>query len=228
MMSQFAPTRRRLLAGGTVLPGLFFARPLLAAIPQEDVETVFEIRRNGSKIGTHKVVKHPVGRDLYVSIDIDINVGLGPFSFFRYQHTNRESWREGRLMALTARTYDDGDNYFVNGVATEDGFRVDSTSGTVVAPADILPTSYWNPGTVEARQLLNTQKGDLLDVEVKKIGEETVPVAGQSVACDRYRLISQITADIWYTAEERQWAAMALEARGAEISYRRQSPTPSP
>ena len=118
----------------------------------------FRVERGSDPIGTHTVSFTRKGDDLHVAIDIELAVSFGPITLFRYEHRNRETWRDGRLVALETATNDDGTEYQVSAKATEKGLEVTSSAnGTFIAPAEIIPTSYWNPATVSQTQLLDTQ-----------------------------------------------------------------------
>ena len=70
-------------------------------------------------------------------------------------------FREGAPQALRGR-------------ATEAGLQVEGSNGTFTAPADVMPTSYWDADTVTQSRLLDTQRGRLIDVDIVPAGSETV------------------------------------------------------
>lgn len=218
--SAFWPRRAvigALLAGGSLMA----ARPLKAwaATAPSQGHFAFDIRRDGASIGGHRVsFRRSEGR-LEVEIDIDIDVSLAFIPLFAYRHRNREIWQDGRLLALDSETDDDGRRYTVSARAEAGGLWVSGSGGDFLAPADTLPTSYWNPRTVEQMQLLDSQYGKLLAVQAQLLGEERLE-GGE--AARRYRLSGDIDLDLWYSATG-EWLKIAFEARGAAISYARRS-----
>ena len=51
-----------------------------------------------------------------------------------------------------------------------------------------------------------------------QIGRETVSVGGEDVEATHYRLVSDLTVDLWYDNESR-WVKLGFEARGQQIDY---------
>ncbi len=201
------------LAGGVT--GIFPA--LGAAIPPSGA-IVFDVRRGSSQIGTHRIAFRREGSRLAVDISIDLVVTIALIPVFRYTHRNREVWQEGRLIAIDTRTDDDGTPFRVTGRAGPGGFTVDGNEGRIAAPADIIPTSYWNAATVERSQLLDTQKGRLLTVANRMVNREALTLGGRNVPARHYRMTGDLEVDTWYS-EPGQWVKLAFSARGAEVEY---------
>lgn len=190
---------------------------LKAALPSTE-EIVFQVFRDDDTIGHHTVAFSRQGDDLHVEIDIFLEVNFAFLTLFRYQHKNQEVWRDGRLVSINTETDDDGDTYWVRGAMTEAGLKVEGSGGNFVAPADILPTSYWNSDSANKAQFLDTQHGQIIDVSVAPVGTETISVAGRAIDARRYSVTGDLTLDLWYTADG-EWAKTSFEARGAEVSY---------
>ena len=209
--------RRAFLAGIAASGALAAGGPAWAvALPRPGArEIAFDIQREGVSIGRHEVRFSRAGDLLEVDVDIDIVVNFAFIPVFRYRHRNHEAWRDGRLIALDSETDDDGTAYSVSVRQQAAGLRVSAAEGVFLAPADILPTSYWNPATIAQTRLLDSQHGRLLQVRPAFLGEE--PLA-EAVA-RRYRLSGDLNLDLWYAKDE--WVKIAFEARGAEVSYAR-------
>lgn len=181
--------------------------------------TAFEIFRGDSEIGRHVVTFARDGQDLIVRTEIDMKVKIAFITAFRYEHRATEVWRDGRLISLEATTDDDGTDYFVKATAREDGLWVEGSLGSYLAAADTIPSSYWNPAILERNQVLNTQKGDLLDTAISKVASETRTVNGRVCTAETFRLQSKLSVDIDYCAEDKAWVGLRFAARGAQISY---------
>ena len=124
-------------------------------------------------------------------------------------------------MAIDTETDDDGESFWLRGRATEAGLNVEGSSGSFLAPSDVVPTSYWNPQTVDRTRLLDTQRGRLIEVGIAPAGMESVTIAGRQVDARRYKVTGDLVLDLWYT-EDGEWAKTSFEARGAEVVYARQ------
>ncbi|MEQ9606028.1 MAG: DUF6134 family protein, partial [Kiloniellaceae bacterium] len=183
-------------------------------------------RRHGLRcrrvaIGGHHVVFRRAGERLEVDIDIDIAVSLAFIPLYAYRHRNREVWQNGQLLSLESETDDDGERYTVSARAEGGVLRVSGSGGDFQAPADTLPTSYWNPRTVEQTRLLDSQHGRLLSVQSRLLGEERLN-GGESAR--RYRMSGDLDLDLWY-ATTGEWVHIAFTARGTTVNYVRRPTT---
>jgi len=213
------------LAGLAAVAGLALADPLRAALPKMD-DIAFQVYRDGARLGHHRVTFRREDQDLRVDIDIKLEVKLLFLTVFSYHHQNREVWRDGRLVAIDTKTDDDGQSYWMRGRATEQGLAVEGSSGRFLAPADVMPTSYWNAETVRKSRLLDTQHGRLVEIEIAPAGLENVPLEGGPVEARRYSMTGDLTLELWYTPQG-EWAKTSFEARGASVIYARQGESPA-
>lgn len=207
------------LIGAVTLTCLVLRAPLRAALPDAQ-QIAFTVLRGGTPLGHHKVMFRREADALHVEIDIELEVKLAFLTVFRYHHRNHEVWQDGRLLAIAAETDDDGERYWLRGRAEGAGLRIEGSGGSILAPADIMPTSYWNPETVNRSRLLDTQRGQLIDVDIEPVGRDIVTLANGPVPAQRYRMTGDLTLDLWYTADGK-WAKISFEARGVEVVYAR-------
>jgi Domain of unknown function (DUF6134) len=217
--SSGAVTRREMVggllaAGGILAAGTALARSVSGPHPRR---MAFDILRDGDSIGGHEVAFQHHGDRLEVDIVIEISVSLAFIPVFAYRHRNHEVWQHGRLVALDSTTDDDGQHFSVTARALDDGLHVIGSDGDILAPADILPTSYWDARTVVQSRLLDSQRGRLLEVEPRYLGEEMLE---SGAVARRHRLSGDIDLDLWY-APGGEWLKIAFQVRGAEVSYAR-------
>ena len=182
---------------------------------------LFEVDRDGSKIGTHRLdFRQADAGTLEVDIEIALRVGLGPITLFRYEHTNVTRWQDGRLARMDAETNDDGDSHSVavrrNG---EGDLDVSTNDGSFTAGGGLLPSTYWMRATVEQSRLLNTQTGELGAVQIEPLGSRTVETPDGPVEAEGFEVSGDLSARTWYDSEGR-WVKLAFDARGSEITYR--------
>lgn len=178
----------------------------------------FAILMNGSEVGRHTISFERRGEELHARIAIDIEVSFGPITFYRYSHRNHEVWKDGKLVRLETQTDDDGTEYRVVAKAGPDGLEVEGAESTFTAPAGILPTSYWQPATPEKTQLLDTQRGRLIDVETSRLGAEDISLPGGALEASHYKMDGDLKLQIWYGAKG-ELLKIAFEARGRDIAY---------
>ena len=197
-------------------------------MPTAGEEIVFDVYRDGDKrFGTHALTFSQEGGDLVVSIDIELRAGLGPITVFRYEHQSTERWRDGQLVALQSETLKDGDTYQVSAERNGDSLDVqgeDPDAGPISLelPLSILPSSHWHGYQTGEYDILNTEYGDELDVSVEFVGEDVLEADGERINTRHYRLVSDLTVDLWYD-ENGRWAGCEFEARGQTIRYVRRA-----
>ena len=200
------PTRRGLLlaGGGTLaLATLGRAAGATGAVPAPPGDLGFDVFRSGDHIGSHTIRFDRDGDAVSVAIDIELAVTVLFVTVFRYAHTNRETWQGGRLERIRTRTDNNGEALCVDGERQGDRLKVEASAGRYELPPDVIPTSYWNYGTVDRSRLLNSQKGTPMDVRVAAGAVETVPGDGGVIEARRYAMSGDLELDLWYDGTDR-------------------------
>lgn len=223
--------RRRLMgglacAGGLALGGIrpAAAAPDLAAAYPEILK--FAVTRDGSPLGV-VMERFGAGADEAVAeVYINFVVSFAGIALYRYEHRSRERWRGGRLAALDTVTNDDGTHQAVTARAGSGGLRVEGARGSLTAPADILPSSYWHPRFVDQNRMLDSQLGRIVEFTITPAGSATVTALGRPVETERYAMRGDIDLDIWYDAD-RVWQKMSFTIGGSFIEYTRVAPDAS-
>jgi len=181
----------------------------------------FRVDRGGSEIGRHEIRFERAAHDrIKVGVDIDLSVEFGPFTVYSYTHRNRTIWSGGRIVHLSTRTDDDGDVFEVEATRRDDGdLRIETKRGmTTVAPADILPTTYWMTATTQQTRLLNTQKGNVAEIGVESLGQRKQAVPGGRVTARGHKLTGDVQAHVWYDPDGR-WVGLSFDGRGKRVTY---------
>lgn len=194
-------------------------------VPEGD-KIVFQILRDGNPFGTHRVDFARDGDQTIIDIHIEMRVGLGPISFFKYDHHNTETWQGDQPLSLKSETDDDGTDYRVDADWGEQSLVVTVNGERYEADPSIYPTSYWNPVYLEAKtdKLLNTQKGHIEDITITELGETEKEVAGELRKAMHYKIDASVPIEVWYDKETRQWIGLDFTVRGSELSYKRLTP----
>lgn len=199
------------------------ARTTEPSIPAEG-RLQFEVWRDDSRIGSHRIDFRRDGADLLVEIAIDLKVEFASIPLFRYRHRNEERWRDGRLVALSATTDDDGDDAFARVFADDSGLEVEGSGFRGEVPPDLLPTSYWQAESIARRRFISSQDGRIFDVTVSDDGPDRVLSEGRMIEARRYLMRGDLDLDLWYDAAG-QWVKLRFSAAdGSVIDYRRVTP----
>jgi hypothetical protein len=215
--------RRRALGGMVLGASLVGWRPCRPNPVPPAQKLRFTISRNNSDIGVHELRFEQVGDDLTVHIDVQMRVGLGPFTFFHYHHQGEERWHGGQFMSLDTQTNDDGDKLHVHAQRTGDHIRVEATA---LAPQDLpgtaLPLTHWNVACMHTK-LFNPQDGTVMQEQSVTRGSEIVVLGnGTRVEATRYALNGKAPIEDWYD-EKQIWTALRATVKdGSTLIYTRQ------
>ncbi|WP_084419070.1 DUF6134 family protein [Henriciella litoralis] len=187
--------------------------------PEDGDVISFKVLRKGKPFGTH-TVSFDVDSDgsFTATSEVELKAGFGPITLYRYELNTTETWEDGVLVGLEGQTNDDGDDEAVSASLEEGKLAVAGTGFEGAVPVGIIPSSHWNIQEAFSSKIISTQDGEILDVDVTTIGEDTVTVAGEEVPATHYRLVSDLTVDLWYD-EQSRWVKLSFEARGQKIDY---------
>ena len=209
--------RRTLFWGTLVMPAIGFARSAAAASWGQD----FAVSREGSPIGRHGLRFTQDGARTTAEITIELQVKVAFITVYRYRHVNREIWDGDDLLSFASRTDDNGTAHRVQARRSGDRILVESDQGTVEAPADALPTTYWHRRFLDRPHWIDTQNGRLLSCSVSSRGVERIAAADREIAADRFAVAGDLQLDLWYVGE--QWVKLAFPGPdGTPIDYRLQ------
>jgi hypothetical protein len=179
----------------------------------------FRVLLDGHDIGRHRFTLRETNesRELRSEAQFDIRVLL--VSVYRYMHEAVERWNGNCLESLVSRTDTNGRRQNVE--ATAEGNRLAVVRGEKREQHEgcIMSFAYWNPQILKAKQLLNSQTGELLPVTVTPKGEAPIVVRGERLTAERYRIVGKrLEIDLWY--DEGRWLGLeALTDGGRRLRY---------
>lgn len=206
--------RRSMIAWIAAIPASASAALPIPMTPR----TAFRVVRNGSAIGQHVLSFAGEASRLTVQIAVDLAVGFGPITLYRYRHRATERWENGRVVGFEAETNDDGAVSTV--VMRRDGNALaveSSAAGRYRAPPDALPATHWNRRMLDG-PFINTQTGELLRPSVVRTGVQPLPWSPQRRA-ERYVLSGDVELETWYDASH-TWLGLSFRGRdGSSIHY---------
>jgi hypothetical protein len=180
-----------------------------ASVKAEDYD--FKVFCNGNPVGYHHVHVTRGEDETDVDIDADIDVTMAGIELYRYRHHSHEVWRDGKLTELVSETDDDGEAKKVSVRPAEDGMlMVESNKGHREISADTLPTSLWNPAILEQRELLDTESGKTVKVQVAQTSEGHYKMSG-----DMHLLVDYNSG---------RWSGLQFHYFGADVEFRPDQP----
>ena len=145
---------------------------------------------------------------------------------YRYKHNNIEVWNDYCLTSMNAVTDDNGDNLKVTLSPSETGVVIETQKNSTVAESCVRSFAYWDPDLIKHNKLLNSQTGELIEIDISYIGSEVIQVKSQAVLSERFQISGKdkqgldIEIDLWYS-ENKQWLALRSKLEnGSYLHYR--------
>ena len=168
----------------------------------------FRVFCNGNPVGHHHVHVARGEDETDVDTDADIDVSMAGMELYRYHHRSHEVWHDGKLTGLVSETDDDGEARKVSVRPAGDGMlMVDSGGGQRrEIPSDTLPTSLWNPEVLGQRELLDTETGKTVKVQVAQLAD------------GRYQMSGDLHLLVDYRAG--RWSGLHFHYFGADVDFR--------
>lgn len=183
---------------GVILGGVFAAMLLLSGSAAAQQNMVFDVLRDGEKIGEHRVDFEHEEDCLKVSVETAMAVRFAFVTVFRYDHKRVERWRGGALDSLAGMTNDDGEEYEVSIVQREGAYSrtVNGIDEEISGPVAV--DSLWSLDRLTAGKLFATTSDAVYQVRSDMLGKETIDLSGAPIEAVRYRLSGQLSRDLWY------------------------------
>ncbi len=205
----------KLIFAGTLILGL---SPVAATAEGPAGRTlVFDVFLDGKKIGYHRFEIDGPRSNAAVRSEASFDVKFLFVTAFSYRHTATESWSNGCLDEIVARTDSNGKELTVLGERTEDAFVIETGDVEAELPSCVMSFAYWNPVFLEQPRLLNPQTGEYLEVDVRELGRDTVRLEGREVPARSVRVTArQMDITLWYS-ENSEWLALESVAKGGRI-----------
>ena len=184
----------------------------------------FKVYLDGDEIGFHNfsMVHKEQHQEIYSSARFDVKFLF--FNAYSYRHDNVELWRGQCLNSINAVTDDNGEKYKVIGKVDNNAFVVNTSENQNEKQSKYLPCiktfAYWDPAFLKEKTLLNSQTGEMIEVESEFIGNATLRHKGENVVARHYRLRGEnLQIDLWYSVDDSWLALESLTESGRVVRY---------
>ncbi|MFQ5783889.1 MAG: DUF6134 family protein [Alphaproteobacteria bacterium] len=186
-------------------------QPAVGSAPFEG-RLVFSIFRKGDEIGRHVIVFRRRGDVLEVTTRTRIAITAAFFTLYRFEHRSREEWRDGKLVALDARTDDNGEVVTVNARAVGGRLEINGGGRPLFAPGDVVPESLWSRAFLGHKTVMNPLDGAQSGLAVKAAGIDWIDAGGSSLRTERYVVSGTRNCELWF-ASNRLLAKMRFQVK---------------
>ncbi len=179
------------------------------------VSYVFDITRDGNKIGSDTLEITKDGDTTTAKIGTTISVVVAFIEVYHFDHSAVEVWKGGKFVSYSAQTNANGTKYDVSETASDDGKINLTVNGETQELAQLaVPATFWNNGFVTASQVIDADKGKVLSVQVQDLGDEPIDMNGQQVQAHHYQMTGQLKRDVWLVND----MAVRIKLRGSDNS----------
>ena len=185
----------------------------------------FTVYLDGDEIGFHNFSIIQKEEYQEISSSARFNVKFLFINAYSYKHDNVELWQGQCLNSINAVTDDNGDLYNVSGEAENGAFIVNTAeNNNIEKQIKYLPCiktfAYWDPEFLKETSLLNSQTGEMVEVDSEFIGNETLIYKGEEIIARHYRLHGEdLQIDLWYSADDHWLALESLTESGRVVRY---------
>jgi hypothetical protein len=187
---------------------------LCGSVSANEQEWRFRVFLDNTEIGYHNFFLQKIEDTLQLQSEANFEYRLLFVKLFDYEHRNNETWMGDCLTGIESRTDANGKPFEVNGILNGETFMLSGTAGQVELPACSMSFAYWNKAFLEQERLINTQNGEVVDIEVSEPERVELEVRGVMQPAYRYRLgAGEMKIELWYS-ENHEWLALETDARG--------------
>ena len=173
--------------------------PVLAQTPVDStvMRSVFDITRDGNKIGTDIIEVEKNGDTTTVKSNTHISVMVMFVEAYRFEHKAVETWNAGQFVSFSSHTNDNGKKHNVTAMVVGDKFDLTADGKLQELPQIVFPASLWNNDFIGQTQLFDTATGKILSINVKDMGVEPIVQHGTTIQAEHYKMTGDLSRDIW-------------------------------
>ncbi|MBT7545316.1 MAG: hypothetical protein HN612_08255 [Kordiimonadaceae bacterium] len=180
----------------------------------------FKVFYGDKEIGEHHFSLKKEGDKRRVMIEADFNIDILFINVYSYKHKNTEIWEGSCLSTIESITDDNGEAFITNGKYENGVFKINSKQGTNEVVGCVSTFAYWDKSFLDNEVLLNSQTGEIVDVDISFVADEKILIRDKLVNAKKYKLKSdKLNIDLWYS-DENQWLALnSITEDGTNLRY---------
>ena len=189
-----------------------------------DRQWSFSVFLDDKPIGTHVFTLQERNTRQELRSEAGFTVKVLGLTLYRYEHLATEQWQEGCLVALDARTNDDGAKSTVRVQRNGSALTVEANGTRESLRGCVKTFAYWDPAILKAERLLNAQTGRWEQVTIEAQGRERwADARGQARVVNRFRIVGpDQPITLWYDDANRWVGLQSQVGRGRKLIYRLQ------
>ena len=153
----------------------------------DDNEVSFDVIRKNKIIGnlTTKFINQEEDLILHSVLDIKVKVLFIPaYKFFQ---ETKETWRNGNFISIDGFTdFEDDREYKIDGMDKNGFFIATGMDGLLKLDENIVPLNYWNKKMLNEKEVFDTQKGIVREINVEKLNKEKIKINNLNIETEKF------------------------------------------
>ena len=191
--------------------------PVFAQQKPNAVENIlFDVFLDKKKVGTHDFVVEYIDKEIWIESNMQLKGKFWGLVPFKYSHQSSEHWVNGCLVNLKSQTLKRGKSINIKAISGPSGLNIVGPSKSQVVKGCVKSFAYWDGSLLKCDKLLNTEDGELVNVEIQKI--QAQGVEGESVVIRS----SEVDINLYYDADGKWLSLKSNLDVGGLLHYIRQ------
>ena len=163
---------------------------------------------------THKKLKN----GLEVLVDVEITPKFLGLKFMKYTLTNREVWKNKKLISIDANSSWFGKRYYVKGQRETGGFRIEGSAFSGVIKDTFATTSYFTPEFLKRKIWVSTQDGTPLEIKTRKLKNKKVSFNDKNYSVTEWEISGDLELTLQYD-EQKNWVGSGFNVGKYPASF---------
>ena len=153
----------------------------------DNKEVNFDVIRKKKIIGNLNSKFIEDGDKLILHSILDINVKVLFIPAYKFFQETKETWVNGEFVSIDGFTdFEDEREYKILGKDVDDFFIASGMDGELKLDKNIVPLNYWNIEMLNEKEVFDTQKGIVREIEVKQLKDEKININETSILAQKY------------------------------------------
>ena len=153
----------------------------------DNKEVNFDVIRKKKIIGYLNSKFIEDGDKLILHSILDINVKVLFIPAYKFFQETKETWVNGEFVSIDGFTdFEDEREYKIIGKDVDDFFIASGMDGELKLDKNIVPLNYWNIEMLNEKEVFDTQKGIVREIEVKQLKDEKININETSILAQKY------------------------------------------
>ena len=193
--------RRHFLISSILSLGLI-SQQAYGSTPKTSVS--FDVLLNGEIVGYSNLTHKKLKNGLEVLVDVEITPKFLGLKFMKYTLTNREVWKNKKLISIDANSSWFGKRYYVKGQREEGGFRIEGSAFSGVIKDTFATTSYFTPEFLKRKIWVSTQDGTPLKIKTRKLKNKQMSFNDKNYSVTEWEISGDLELTLQYD-EQKNW-----------------------